>query len=273
MSTSADPARLEFEPGPLTLRRRLFLELEPSARLAIGLSALNRLICALIVASVLLAVLESKPTLQQAAPGVFWYAELLIGSVFVIEYLARLWVCCEDPRYRHPLWGRLRYSVTPAALLDLAALLPFVLAVLGAESFLLRLARMMRILRLARLGRLSKAGRLLAAAIRKRSFELLLSAAVAALILLLSSTLLYLAEGGLQPEGFGSIPRAMWWSIATLTTVGYGDVYPLTSLGKLFAAGTALSGIGLIALPAGILAAAFSEAVQAGRAGKSKAQE
>lgn len=93
-------------------------------------------------------------------------------------------------------------------------------------------------------------------------YELLLSVGVAGLLLLLSSAFLYAVEAAAQPEAFGSVPRALWWSIATLTTVGYGDVTPITALGKLFAGITAVAGIGLIAMPTGILAAAFSDAFQ-----------
>jgi voltage-gated potassium channel len=82
-----------------------------------------------------------------------------------------------------------------------------------------------------------------------------------------SSSLLYLVEAEAQPDAFGSLPRALWWSIATLTTVGYGDVTPITVLGKLFAGVTAIAGIGLIAMPTGVLAAAFSDALQRKRAG------
>ncbi len=89
-----------------------------------------------------------------------------------------------------------------------------------------------------------------------------MSLAIAGMLLLISSTLLYLIEGEGQPDDFGSIPRAMWWSIATLTTVGYGDAFPVTPLGKILAGFTALTGIGLIAMPTGILASAFSDALQ-----------
>jgi voltage-gated potassium channel len=99
-------------------------------------------------------------------------------------------------------------------------------------------------------------------AVAKRRYELGISLIIAAVLMLLSASALYVIEGAGQPEAFGSITRSMWWAVATLTTVGYGDIVPLTALGKAFAAFTALTGIGLIAMPAGILAAAFSEVVQ-----------
>lgn len=138
---------------------------------------------------------------------------------------------------------------------------------LGNEAFLLRMFRLIRIIRVARLGRFSSALQAINEAVHARRFELMMSFAIASMLLLLSSTLLYIVEGGIQPETFGSIPRAMWWSVATLTTVGYGDVYPVTTIGRIFAGLTAITGIGLIAMPTGILASAFSDAIQKRDAG------
>lgn len=149
------------------------------------------------------------------------------------------------------------------ALVDLVAILPYFLGFMTHNNaFLLRLLRLARMLRLARLDRFSQAWVSLAGALKSRSHELWLSAGVAGLLLLFSSCCLYVVEAAAQPEAFGSVPRALWWSIATLTTVGYGDVTPITALGKFFAGLTAVAGIGIIAMPTDILAAAFSDAFQ-----------
>ena len=132
----------------------------------------------------------------------------------------------------------------------------------AAPSYLLRLARLLRILRVAKLGRFSRAWTFVGRAIASRRYELLLTFYAAVFVMIVSATLLYIVEGPSQPEKFGSIPRALWWSVVTLTTIGYGDVYPETGLGKVFAGLTAVLGIGLIAAPTGILAAAFSDALQ-----------
>lgn len=155
----------------------------------------------------------------------------------------------------------MRYILSFPALVDLAAVLPIIAAV-GGGSVVLRFVRVLRIVRLAKLGRMSRAWDDIAAAIHSRRDELFLTLAVAAILVLISSTLLYWAEADAQPDKFGSIPRSLWWSIVTLTTVGYGDVYPVTALGKFLSGLVAIAGIGLIAMPAGILAAAFSDAVQ-----------
>lgn len=244
------------------LRSQLHRQLDPAAWSGKGLSPLNRAVAALIVLSVVIAVLGSEPTLVTGHEALWDGVELGIGILFAVEYLTRLWVCVEAPAIGPGLRGRLRYLVSPAALLDLVALSPLLIGAIGAEAYLARLVRLVRVARLARLGRFSSAMRLLGEALSERRFELAMSAVIALLILLLSSTLLYLIEGAGQPEAFGSIPRAMWWSMATLTTVGYGDVFPLTPLGRVLAGITAFTGIGLIAMPTGILAAAFSDALQ-----------
>ncbi len=241
------------------LRHRLYLQLEPDARP--GLSRLNAVICAAIVVAVSLAVLETEPAVRDLAPAAFFAAETAFGALFVVEYLARLWVAPEDARYAGRL-GRLRYALTPAALLDLAAVAPFFLVLGAADPFVLRMVRLLRILRLARLGRFSTAMSRVVEAVHARRWELSLSVVAAGMLLLFSATALYVVEGDDQPEAFGSIPRAMWWSVATLTTVGYGDVYPVSLLGRVLAGVTAITGIGLIAMPAGILAAAFSDVLQ-----------
>ena len=247
-----------------SLRRRLYLQLEPSEREFPGLSPLNTLIVVAIIASVAFAVAESEPAVHDANPWLFHWGEIVFGTIFLIEYLARMWVAPEDRRYRGFL-GRVRWAFTPAALFDLLAVLPLLLHLFGAEAYIIRLLRVVRVLRLAKLGRFTVATRALSIAIHARRYELWVSAGVAVFVLLLTSTLMYIVEGHVQPEVFGSIPRAMWWAIATLTSVGYGDAVPITVPGRILGGVTAATGIGLIAMPAGILAAAMSDAIHARR--------
>lgn len=216
------------------------------------------------MASVLITVIGTEATVVQRWPRLFAGLELFFAAVFVTEYLVRLWVVGANPRYRG-MMGRLRYMVTPLALIDLVAIVPFALGVLGAESLVLRIARLVRLVVLAKFVRFSKAIQLLAGVVHARRFELGFTALVALAVVLGASSALYVLEGELQPEGFGSIPRAMWWACATLTTVGYGDVYPITAMGRVFGAITAFAGVGLIAMPTGILAAALSDALTKAR--------
>ena len=247
-------------PSP-QLREFLFRNLEPSAQAEGGLSLFNRVIVGLIIFAAVVAILETEETLRGSMPGFFWIAELFIVMVFSIEYLARVYAAGEDPQYSG-FRGRLRFMASGWAIVDLLAILPFILTGGAYNSFIIRLLKLLRLLRVARVGRFSQAWVSLSDAIYGRRFELALSGAVAFLIMLISSAFLYALEGDTQPDAFGSIPRALWWSVATLTTVGYGDVTPVTLLGRIFAGFTAIAGIGLIAMPTGILAAAFSEAMQ-----------
>lgn len=250
------------------LRRHIYQQMTPGARGAGRPSRINRLIAVMILLSVLVVVLDSEPLISDAMRQVMQGAETAFGLAFLVEYGVRLWVCVEDQRYRGAA-GRLRYALTPAAIIDLLALTPLLIPFIGAEAYILRLVRLLRIARLAKLGRYSKAAAAVAQAIRLRRHELAVSLAAGLLLLLVSATCLYAVEGGDQPEQFGSIPRAMWWSVATLTTVGYGDVFPITPLGKVLAGLTAIMGIGLIAVPTGIVAAAFSDVLEQGRHGRS----
>ena len=229
-----------------------------------GLSPTQRVLATLIVASVVTTVIGTENTVVQRWPAVFGFLEWFFATVFVLEYLVRLWVVGANPRFRGVV-GRLRYMITPLALLDLVAIVPFALGVFGAESLVLRVARLLRLVVLAKFVRFSKAIRLLAGVVHARRFELGFTALVGLAVMLIASSVLYVLEGDLQPEAFGSIPRAMWWAVATLTTVGYGDVYPHTGLGRLFGSITAFAGVGLIAMPTGILAAALSDALTKAR--------
>jgi voltage-gated potassium channel len=226
-----------------------------------GISPFNTAAMILIILSVATAILETERSLSGPHATLFYWLDQLFFGFFLAEYLLRLYVAPMNARYAGN-FGRLRYMCSPMAVLDLLVLLPFFFSAGSSEMFMMRLLRIIRILRLARLGRFSKALALLWEAVKQRKFELAMSGIVAFFMLIVSSTFLFLFEAETQPEAFGSIPRALWWSIATLTTVGYGDVTPVTAIGRFFAGITAVIGIGIVAMPTGILAAAFSDAFQ-----------
>jgi len=242
-----------------TVRQNVFRHLHGPAWQQPGLSPVNSAIAILICLSVAIVVLESEPTLYGPFATEFDAIDLAIATLFLVEYLARLWIAPENPKYRGRL-GRLRYALSVPALVDLAAFLPYFVFAGLSDVFLIRILRLLRLLALAKLGRFSMALRHIQQALTERRFELLAALTFAGSVLLISATLMYLIEGAQQPEKLGSIPRALWWSIATLTTVGYGDVYPVTPLGKVLAGITSLAAIGVFALPAGVLAAALADA-------------
>ncbi len=249
---------------PFPLKQTLHRQLDPEAGPRGRLSTLNRLLVATIVLAVIVAVAETEPELTRRGGPFFAAANLLFGVIFAVEYLARLWLA-DDSDPERPHRARLDFVFSVGGLIDLITITSSLLPVAGFNSTPLRVLRIVRIVRLARLGRFSRAVRYVSTAVSSRRYELLIASALAGVVLLVGSTALYWAEGEVQPDKFGSILRAMWWSVETLTTVGYGDVYPVTPLGKFIAGIVALAGIGVIALPAGILAAAFSDVVRYSR--------
>ncbi|MEO0463037.1 MAG: ion transporter [Pseudomonadota bacterium] len=245
-----------------TLRWRVYYELFASARTDGELSLTNRVIAMAIIISVALAIIGTERQIAVDKNTLLIWAEFAFGVFFLGEYCARFWAAAERPGDHSAMAKRFEWARSFFALVDLAVvvatLLPFL--VVGAPIF--RLIRLFRLASLLRFGEFSHALRALSDAIVERRYDLYVTGALAGLLVLVGATALYWAEGAVQPEEFGSIPRAMWWSIITLTTVGYGDVSPVTVLGKIFAAIVALGGIGLVAMPTGIIAAAFSDAMQ-----------
>jgi len=228
----------------------------PGDRLSKGFDVF---ILSLIVLNVAAIILESVEPIQQWCPRVFRAFEVFSVVVFSAEYLLRLWSCTVSPRYRHPVWGRLRFAFSFMGLVDLLAVLPFYLPFLGMDLRFFRAVRLLRVFRIAKLGRYSKAMQTFGRVFGAKKEELVASAFLLVLLLLIASCLVYYAERDTQPETFGSIPATMWWGVATLTTVGYGDAYPVTVIGKLLASVIAVLGIGVFALPTGILAVGFVE--------------
>ncbi|MBU4350585.1 potassium channel family protein, partial [bacterium] len=179
--------------------------------------------------------------------------------------------CTLNENFRNPITGRLRYILTPFALIDLLAILPFYLPmIIPLDLRFIRAVRLFRLFRLFKMGRYSKAVLMLKKVLKEKKEELVLVVFVVFLLLIIFSSLMYFIEKEAQPEAFSSIPEAMWWGIITLTTVGYGDVYPITPLGKILGALIAFLGIGMFALPAGILGSGLVEAIQKKEKGDEK---
>jgi voltage-gated potassium channel len=263
MTETPDPAPRRSA----TLRRRVFQIVERASPGDATSRWFDRFIVTLILVNIAMFIVETVEPWRQVAPGLFYWFEAVSVAVFTIEYLARLWSCVEQPGFRAPVTGRMRFALRPLLLIDLLAILPFYLPFVGVDLRTLRILRIVRIVRLAKLGRYSQSVRLIGEVLVEKRHELLATLSLMFIMLLLSSSALYFAEREAQPESFASIPQAMWWAIATLTTVGYGDVYPVTPLGRVAGGLSAIVGVGLFALPTAVLGAGFLEALGRARGG------
>jgi voltage-gated potassium channel len=223
---------------------------------------INLLLILLISLNVVAIFLETVGSIYQQHQQAFRYFEIFSVLVFTVEYLARVWssIDLEGADESSPIMGRLRYMLTPIALVDLLAILPFYLSLYLTID--LRFLRVLRLLRLFKLTRYSPALGALLDVVQKEADALLAALVVLLMMLVISAGGIYLLENELQPETFGSMPDSMWWAIVTLTTVGYGDVIPITTMGKMFGGFIGLIGIGMIALPAAILASGFAEHIR-----------
>lgn len=242
------------------LRREVFRILDPDATHTPLQRGGNIAVNLLILANVLAVILESVSSLHDRFAAAFDQFEAFSVLVFTAEYLLRVWTCVETRDYRHTVFGRMRFMVSPMALIDLAVILPSYLP--GQSLIDLRFARILRLVRMLRVVKLARYSRTLQTfgiVFRHKRMDLALMLLFLSILVVLSSSLMYFVEHADQPDKFSSIPAAMWWSVMTLTTVGYGDIYPITNLGKVIGALIALIGIGFFALPAGLLAASFAE--------------
>src|SRR5687767_9650495 len=200
-------------------------------------------ILALIFVNVLAVILETVPSLEENYGEFFFRFEVFSVSVFSIEYLARVWACTSQPEYSHPFWGRLKFIFTPMALIDFLAILPFFLAFTTVDMRFIRTLRLFRLFRILKLSRYSYSLQLFGNVIKNKKEELIMTATLMFVLMVFAASFIYLFEHEAQPDKFTDIPTSMWWSIVTLTTVGYGDVFPITPLGKMCAAIIAVLGI------------------------------
>jgi len=225
---------------------------------------LDGFLVSLILLNVLAIILESVPRLEVSYRETFDQFELFSVLVFTAEYLTRIYCCVYTRLNRNKdkaNWKiRLRYAFTPLALFDLIAILPFYLALFFNLD--LRFLRAFRILRIFKLSRYSKAMQMLLMVLKEEKKSLAAAFSILFVVLILASCGIYLIENEIQPDKFGTIPDAMWWAMATLTTVGYGDVTPITAGGKLFGGIITIVSMGMVALPAGILASGFIDQME-----------
>lgn len=225
----------------------------------------NTFIIVLILLNVVAVMLETVEHIHERYATFFYYFDVVSVIIFTVEYVLRVWSSNHEPKFRHGVTGRIKYMLTPGAIIDLLAILPFWLhSLVGFDLRVLRMLRLLRFLRLFRLTAYMRAARLITNVFRNKANELLLSFTLTCFLIIIASCLVYFAEHLENPQ-FSSIPATLWWAVVTLTTVGYGDMIPITPLGKTFSTFILLAGVALFALPAGIITTGFIEEMRHSR--------
>lgn len=219
-------------------------------------------IISLIVINVIMVIVDTfdgLPTWYQSLSDVI---EIVSVIIFSIEYLLRVWTSpFKYPEYS-PMLARLRYIVSFMAVIDLLAILPFYIPfVIPVDLRVLRALRMVRLLRLFKANRYSNAMKTIGNVFKARASQLVSSFIIIFILMLIASVLMCDAEKAVQPDKFSNAISGLWWAVATFTTVGYGDIYPITTIGKILSGVIAILGIGLVAVPTGIISAGFVESI------------
>nr|WP_040005169.1 ion transporter [Fibrisoma limi] len=247
----------------ISFRRKVYRVLETSSGSRRGISLIfNVVLISIITLNAIAIVLNTIPEYNRQFARLFYDFELFSVVFFTIEYCLRIWVSVENERYRHWFWGRLRYIVSTSAIIDLLAIFPFYFTLFATDLAIVRLLRLFRIFRLFRISRYSHALRVIQRVVSDKKEELLLSLAFVVFMLIIISSIVYYIEHPAQPQAFSSIPATMWWGVSAMTTVGYGDIHPITPLGKFVGGLAAIMGITLFALPTSILVSGFTEEIR-----------
>lgn len=243
------------------IRDRIFQLLEKAQPGDTASLVVDRGLAFLIVANVIAVTLETVDEIYQAYAPAFTLFEIISVIIFTIEYLLRIWVSASNhtSRFDAPFRRRLSYMLSPSGMIDLLAILPAFLPFFTSVD--LRWLRILRLLRMFKISHYSSALEDFFSAIYHERTAFAGALYLFCVTLFLSSALMYLVEHSAQPEVFSSIPETLWWSLITLTTVGYGDVAPITAIGKLIGGITAFMGVCVVALMTGIVASAFSSQV------------
>lgn len=247
------------------VRRRTFELLEAARPGDRWSRRVDVFILALIAINVLALILETVPPIEAQIGGWLRVIEYVSVALFSVEYVLRVWSSREAPGITNPITGRIRFASRPLMLIDLLAIVPAYVPFLGVDLRFARALRLMRVFRIMRVARYSAAMQALGRVFLHRRHELILTGSALGLVLVISSSALYFTERGVQPDSFGSIPETMWWAVATLTTVGYGDVYPMTNFGRLLGGIVALLGVCVVAIPTAIIGAGFMDELRSSR--------
>lgn len=244
------------------VRQRIFEIIQPAEKNDKTSKIFDNVILSLIIINIVSVVLESYDQISFEYKHILEKVELISIIIFSIEFLLRIFTSDLLFHEKNKIKSIWYFAKTPMAIIDLFAILPFYLPMLlPIDLRILRILRLVRVLRIFKLNRYTKSLSLIHKVLKNKKEELQISLFVVFILLLLSSSMIYFTENQVQPEKFPNIIQSLWWSIVTLTTVGYGDVVPITSIGKILGGFISLLGIGLVALPTGILSSGFIEEI------------
>jgi len=228
-------------------------------------------IFALILLNVVATILGTVDAIKVQYGAALRGFEIFSVLIFTVEYVLRVWACVEAEEYDGAVAGRFRFARSFYAIIDLAAIAPFYIS-FGLDLRFARVLRLLRVFRMVKAARYFSALRMFGEVARSKREEITVSLALLGMLTVVTSSLMYYAERAAQPEVFSSIPDAIWWSVVTVTTVGYGNATPVTVPGQILGGLVAVLGAGMGALPAGFLASGFSDALE-GSSAKEKTQE
>jgi voltage-gated potassium channel len=248
------------------LRKKIYRIIEPAEKGDLSSKLFDIFMLILICVNILAVIFETvKPH------KIYVIFEIVSVIIFSLEYIVRLWTAPENPHFKKPVVGRILFAFSALMIIDLIAILPFYLPmIVGVDMRIVRVFRLFRVFRIFKLGRYSKAMKMVGHVIKDQKEELLIVVFIMLFLMIISSSLMYFVEGAVQPGNFRNIPQTMWWAVSALTTVGYGDVVPITILGKVLGAIISILGIALFALPTGILASGFTEELRQQRKEKNQ---
>ncbi|WMN12987.1 ion transporter [Marivirga salinae] len=250
----------------MTFKHKIFNLVDENNKGSLPNRAFNIFIVFLIILNVTAIVLESFSRIKSTYSQEFYIFEIFSVVIFTIEYLLRVYTADFKYPSKTKIGSIGTFLSSPLAIIDLLAILPTYLPlIIPIDLRFIRILRLLRITRLFKINRYSNSLKLIAEVFKDKRSDLGVTIFVTFILLVIASTLMYYIEGQVQPDKFPNIIASFWWAVATLTTVGYGDVYPITGLGQFISGIIALLGIGLVALPTGILSSAFIDKINSKR--------
>lgn len=254
------------------IKNRIFGILETSKDNDLLSKIFDIFIIVLIVLNTIMVIVDTF-SIPRSVQKISRYVEIASVVIFTIEYILRVWTADLLYKNKKPAIARIRYVFSFMAIIDLLAILPFYLPMLiSVDLRVLRTLRIIRLFRIFKINRYTTALNTIGQVFKNKASQLISSMAIVFMLMLIASVIMYNVEHEAQPEQFKNVFQSMWWAVATLTTVGYGDIYPVTVLGKILSTVIAILGIGLVAVPTGIITSGFSELVNNDDKGNDKKQ-